>query len=148
MFSTRKLVGALAVLATTAAVPVAAAQLREPVPIPLEFCNGLQADVVGTEQADTLFADADGSVIVAKGGDDIVLGRGGDDTICAGDGSDKVLPGDGSDTVFGEQPGRRDRRDRRHVGQRRLRRRRRAPTRCSAARTTTTSAAARATTSS
>jgi Ca2+-binding RTX toxin-like protein len=90
------LVAALAVVATlvVAAVPAGA----DPV-----FCNGVEATIVGTDQADIINGTEGDDVIAALAGDDAVLGFGGNDLMCAGDGKDTVVGGVGDDTIFGEQ---------------------------------------------
>lgn len=68
----------------------------------LKKCAGLDATLVGTPHADTLFGTPGNDVILALGGDDTVLGMEGNDTICLGDGDDFGDGGAGKDRVYGE----------------------------------------------
>lgn len=86
-------VGALALmpLGTTATIP----------PIPNIFCDGVLANIVGTDGPDQLTGTAGRDVIAGMGGDDVITALGGDDLVCGGDGNDVLDAGRGNDTMFG-----------------------------------------------
>jgi Ca2+-binding RTX toxin-like protein len=64
-------------------------------------CAGLEATVVGTDEAETLTGTPGRDVILALGGADRVEGGGSADRICAGPGGDEVFGGLGSDRLHG-----------------------------------------------
>jgi hypothetical protein len=80
------------IAATLTATPVA--HSAEPV------CNGVPADIVGTNKPDTLVGTEGDDVIVGFAGRDIIDGRGGNDLICGGWGDDVIDGGTGGDTIF------------------------------------------------
>ena len=95
-------------------------------------CNGLDATVIGTSNADTLVGTSGRDVIVGLGGADHIDGRGGNDVICGGGGNDTISGGAGNDYITGNGgvdtrqlrrcPRRGDRQDRsRHCNRPRLR---------------------------
>lgn len=57
--------------------------------------------VVGTEAADTLFADGGANRLEGQGGDDILIGRSGNDDVFGGSGDDYLDGGDGADRLAG-----------------------------------------------
>ena len=63
-------------------------------------CNGVVADIVGTNKADTLVGTPGDDVIAAFAGRDTIDGRGGNDLICGGWGDDVIEGGTGGDTIF------------------------------------------------
>jgi len=81
-----------AALATTVAMPVAAAKAS---------CGGKTATIVGTPRGETIYGTSRADVIAGLGGNDIIVGRGGDDLICGGTGADRLVGGDGRDRLLG-----------------------------------------------
>lgn len=65
-------------------------------------CNGLGANIIGTQGDDVLDGTTGNDVIMGLGGNDIINGLAGNDVICAGAGNDIVNGGPGNDRVFGE----------------------------------------------
>ncbi len=66
-------------------------------------CDGVEATIVGTPNAETLRGTAGPDVIVAREGNDLILALGGDDIVCAGKGDDTIFGGPGFDIIFGAQ---------------------------------------------
>lgn len=71
--------------------------------------QGEGLDIIGTDNADTLFGTNDGELmngldgddsISASDGNDFILGGNNNDTIGGGDGDDSVLGGQGADLIF------------------------------------------------
>ncbi len=71
--------------------------------LPVRFCRGEQATIVGTRGSDRLDGTPADDVIWAGPGDDTVRGGGGDDIICLGYGNDVALGQSGDDRIFGHQ---------------------------------------------
>jgi hypothetical protein len=67
------------------------------------YCNGLEADVVGTTGDDTLEGTNGNDVIVGLEGNDKIFAKGGDDVVCGGPGNDSVQGKAGRDTLVGEE---------------------------------------------
>jgi Ca2+-binding RTX toxin-like protein len=89
--STVLLTGALAIGAPGAAANAAGPQ-----------CDGQNATIVGTGNADYLVGTDNKDVIAGLGGDDTIRGLAGNDVICGGDGDDLINGGLGNDQVFGD----------------------------------------------
>jgi Ca2+-binding RTX toxin-like protein len=68
-----------------------------------KMCEGLPANLVGTNGADILVGSSGPDVIVGRGGDDDIRGMGGDDVVCAGKGNDTVRGGSGDDLLLGQK---------------------------------------------
>ncbi|MEA2445399.1 MAG: surface adhesion protein [Thermoleophilales bacterium] len=96
--SKRKSLGAVAVLALSAAI-VAPASHSQPAPA---TCNGKAATIVAPEGGLIVNGSSKADVIVGTAGDDFIRGNGGNDLICGGDGNDSLLGGSGNDTLYGE----------------------------------------------
>jgi Ca2+-binding RTX toxin-like protein len=68
----------------------------------VQYCRGVEATIVGTNNPETIFGTEGDDVIVGLDGNDLIFGYGGNDLICAGFGYDRVFSGDGDDLVFGQ----------------------------------------------
>lgn len=68
----------------------------------LRFGNGSANNIIGTNNADQIFAFGGDDIVRARAGADFVAAGGGDDTVFAGAGADVVLGGGGADRLFGE----------------------------------------------
>jgi Ca2+-binding RTX toxin-like protein len=75
----------------------------------VENFHGEGLDIIGTDNADTLFGTNDGELIngldgndsiSASDGNDFILGGADNDTIGGGDGNDSILGGKGGDLIF------------------------------------------------
>lgn len=87
--------------ALLAATHVTLGEEPEPEPQAEVACQGRPADIVGTDEADTLTGTEGDDVIHGRGGDDVIDGRGGNDVICGGPGDDEIYGGDGDDRIKG-----------------------------------------------
>jgi hypothetical protein len=65
------------------------------------YCEGFEATIVGSEDADTLSGTEARDVIVGLGGNDTIRGGGGNDVICGGDGDDVIYGDAGKDHITG-----------------------------------------------
>ncbi|MDQ8697103.1 S8 family serine peptidase [Hyphomicrobium sp. LHD-15] len=76
-----------------------------PVEVSSEVTDGLRGlvdeEIIGTNEADVIYAKSANDRIFGKGGDDVLSGGGGDDYIDGGAGSDEIYGGDGNDTLIG-----------------------------------------------
>jgi predicted extracellular nuclease len=68
---------------------------------PVLTCNGLEATIVGTTDADVLNGTNGNDVIVGLGGNDIINGSNGNDVICGGAGDDTLNGSNGDDILVG-----------------------------------------------
>jgi hypothetical protein len=64
-------------------------------------CNGVPANVVGTNEGETINGTSGRDVIAALPGDDVIRGLGGDDLVCGGKGLDIVNGNRGDDFLRG-----------------------------------------------
>jgi len=87
---------------TTTTLPPTTTTSSTSTTVPVVFCGGLQATIVGTSGSDVLIGTEGPDVIAGLGGDDQISGLGGDDVICGGEGADRISAGGGNDTVYGE----------------------------------------------
>jgi hypothetical protein len=71
--------------------------------LPVVFCHGRRATLVGSAEADVLIGTVGDDVIHGRGGDDRLRGRGGNDVLCGGTGQDTLRGGAGNDQLFGDQ---------------------------------------------
>ena len=81
------------------------AQTQVPTPrgqVPL-ICDGVEANMVGTNGNDTLSGTPAKDVIVGLGGKDTLSGLGDGDRICGGQGNDTLKGGSGKDTLHGQR---------------------------------------------
>ena len=69
---------------------------------PAPLCNGLEANIFGSDDDNILEGTAGNDVIAGLGGNDVIYGLGGKDVICGGDGDDVMSGGSGNDTLLGE----------------------------------------------
>ncbi|HST70771.1 MAG TPA: calcium-binding protein [Solirubrobacterales bacterium] len=65
-------------------------------------CHGRQAEIVGTEENDTLRGTPERDVIWGGPGDDVIYSSLGNDLICGGPGTDRMQGGRGNDEVYGD----------------------------------------------
>jgi len=67
----------------------------------VQYCNSIEATIVGTTGDDVIAGSILDDVIVALEGDDTITGGDGDDTICGNDGNDTVNGDDDGDYIDG-----------------------------------------------
>ena len=98
------LLGAVLVLALTAATAAVAQEVTCPLPgdDPTQPPAEIPATIVGTEGDDVLRGTPGQDVIAGLGGNDRIYGLGGDDLICGGLGDDRIDGGDGGDFLLGD----------------------------------------------
>ena len=65
-------------------------------------CHGRQAEIVGTEEDDTIRGTPERDVIWGGEGDDVIFSSLGNDLICGGPGTDEMHGGRGNDEVYGD----------------------------------------------
>lgn len=87
------LVAVLGVLPFAAVVPGSVAAVPQ--------CDGQDATILGTAEADELTGTPGPDVVVLGSGDDRFVGGDGDDVVCGDGGADTIYPGAGNDSVFG-----------------------------------------------
>lgn len=68
-------------------------------------CEGLEATIVGTPDADVITGTDGNDVIVGLAGNDIIHGLGGRDVICGNEGRDRLFGGRSPDRLFGGDNG-------------------------------------------
>jgi Ca2+-binding RTX toxin-like protein len=69
--------------------------------LPVVFCAGRRATLVGSAAADILRGTAGNDVLVGRGGNDALIGGGGNDVLCGGAGDDVLRGGPGQDLLRG-----------------------------------------------
>ena len=69
--------------------------------LPVVFCHGRRATLVGSAAADVLVGTAGDDVIHGRGGADRLSGRGGNDVLCGGTGQDQLSGDQGNDILEG-----------------------------------------------
>ena len=70
--------------------------------LPVVYCHGVKATLVGTAGKDVITGTAGRDVVVAMGSNDRIRTLGGNDLICAGAGNDIVDGGSGNDVIYGD----------------------------------------------
>ena len=80
----------------------ALARLTREAAVPLAYCHGVKATIVGTSGNDTIVGTPRRDVVVGLAGNDRIRTLGGADLVCAGAGDDIVDAGSGDDVIYGD----------------------------------------------